>query len=101
MVLSEVVHVGRRVAEVLVARVTLVACQVALSGTRGVTSRASEGHLPLLSGSRLRGRIVTATNCRVALLALGRSLLLRVLLVDNLARVVDVIVLEALTLQVL
>jgi hypothetical protein len=34
-------------------------------------------------------------------LALGRCLLLRVLLVNDLARVIDVVVLEALSLQVL
>jgi len=54
----------------------------------------------LLSGGLL-SRIVTATDGSVALLTLGGCLLLRVLLIDDLTRVVDVVVLEALTLKVL
>lgn len=40
MVLRKVVHVWSRVVEVLVASVSLIASQVALSGARGVATRA-------------------------------------------------------------
>ena len=54
----------------------------------------------MLSGGLL-SRIVAATDGSVALLTLGGCLLLRVLLIDDLTRVVDIVVLEALTLKVL
>ena len=95
--LREVVQVRSRIVEAGITRMALIAGQMVLTSVLLRRSRRTAGSVRY---ALLRLSLVATTDGRVALLALcGAGLLL--LLIDNLAGVVDVVVFEALTFQIL